>query len=314
MKQIDQIPDSKILLFKSCLVSAEYPGVESSTMYAFDKLGVDYLVSDEQSCCTGLGHYYDLFDQLPTTAVAARNFAVAKKSGYTNIVSMCATCYAINKKACSVLNSNEKVLLEVNSVFKEAELEDMIYEKDSLDKVNNFYHVVEILASKTESIGELNKVDFSGIKIATHHACHYYKMYHNDVIGDPEYPLLIDNIAKECGADVVEWYEDRSLTCGAGFPQRYINREMSLKATQAKLESLKEEEVELVIHMCPNCQVQYDRYQPVIEKEFDTKYDMVHMNVAQFTALALGADPWKVCGFQTHSVELEDFTEGLNIK
>lgn len=314
MKLIEQIPDSRILLFKSCLVSAEYPGVESSTMYAFDKLGVDYFASDEQSCCTGLGHYFDLFDQLPTTAVAARNFAVAKKSGYTNIATMCATCYAINKKACSLLNNNEKILLEVNSVFEKAELDDLMYEKDSFDKVDNFYHIIEVLASKADKIGKLNTIDFSGIKVAAHHACHYYKINYDDVIGNPEEPVLIDNIAEACGADVVEWYEDRTLTCGAGFPQRYINREMSLKATHAKLESLKEADVELVLHMCPNCQVQYDRYQPVIEKEFGTEYDLVHMNIAQFTALALGADPWKVCGFQTHSVELDDFLEGLKRK
>ena len=64
-----------------------------------------------------------------------------------------------------------------------------------------------------------------------------------------------------------------------------------------------------MIHMCPNCHIQYDRYQPVIEEEFDVKYDMVHMNIAKFVALSMGADPYKVCGFQTHSVPLEEFLE-----
>lgn len=314
MKTLEKIPDSKILLFKTCLVSTEYPGVESSTMYAFDRLGVDYFVSDEQSCCTGLGHYFDLFDQMTTTAIAARNFSVAKKSGYVNIATMCATCYAINKKACSLLNGNDEVLKKINSTLDEANLSDLRYEKDSFDKVNNFYHVVEILASKADEIGKANSIDFSGIKVAAHHACHYYKIYYDDVVGNPEHPELIDKIATTCGADMVEWYEDRSLTCGAGFSQRYVNRKMSLKATHAKLESLKEAGVDLVLHMCPNCQVQYDRYQHVIEKEFSTSYDMVHMNIAQFVALAMGADPWKVCGFQTHSVDLGDFIADLKKK
>jgi len=34
---------------------------------------------------------------------------------------------------------------------------------------------------------------------------------------------------------------------------------------------------------------------------------MVHMNIAQFVALSMGAHPYKVCGFQTHSVPLEEF-------
>ena len=37
---MDKIPDKNILLFKSCLVSTEYPGIESSTKYIFDKLTV----------------------------------------------------------------------------------------------------------------------------------------------------------------------------------------------------------------------------------------------------------------------------------
>ena len=87
-----KIPDKNILIFKSCLVSGEYPGVESSTKYLFDKLGVEYVVEDRQSCCTGLGYYYDLFDQYSTTALAARNFAIAREIGHKNIATMCSTC------------------------------------------------------------------------------------------------------------------------------------------------------------------------------------------------------------------------------
>ncbi|MDR0900843.1 MAG: heterodisulfide reductase subunit B, partial [Methanobrevibacter sp.] len=61
------IPDKNISLFKSCLVSTEYPGVESSTKFIFDKLGIEYMIDQEQSCCTGLGHYSDIFDQYSTT-------------------------------------------------------------------------------------------------------------------------------------------------------------------------------------------------------------------------------------------------------
>ena len=41
-----QVPDENILLFKSCLVSVEYPGIESSTKFVFDKIGIDYDISD----------------------------------------------------------------------------------------------------------------------------------------------------------------------------------------------------------------------------------------------------------------------------
>ena len=38
------IPIKDITLFRSCLVSAEYPGIEASTKYIFDKLGIEYVI------------------------------------------------------------------------------------------------------------------------------------------------------------------------------------------------------------------------------------------------------------------------------
>ena len=102
------IPDKNILLFKSCLVNVEYPGIESSTKYIFDRIDVEYYVDERQSCCTGLGHYYDLFDQLSTTALAARNFQLAAETDHKNIAVMCATCYAILKKSAKILNQNDR--------------------------------------------------------------------------------------------------------------------------------------------------------------------------------------------------------------
>ena len=102
-----QVPDENILLFKSCLVSVEYPGIESSTKFVFDKIGIDYDISDKQTCCTGLGHYSDVFDQFTTTAIGARNFKVASNLNRPNLVMMCATCYAINKKVANILNKKE---------------------------------------------------------------------------------------------------------------------------------------------------------------------------------------------------------------
>ena len=132
------------------MVNVEYPGVESSTKYIFDKLGIDYSINPDQSCCTGLGHYYDLFDQISTSALAARNIALAKNSGYENIVTLCSTCYAILKKSIKILNTNTKAREEINGILERAGLEDMIYEKGSMDSEKNVFHMVEIIYDKKD--------------------------------------------------------------------------------------------------------------------------------------------------------------------
>ncbi|KZX12224.1 ferredoxin:CoB-CoM heterodisulfide reductase subunit HdrB [Methanobrevibacter filiformis] len=294
------IPDKNILLFKSCLISTEYPGVESSTKYVFDKLGIEYTIDHDQSCCTGLGHYSDVFDQESTTLIAARNFDIAIKNNHPNIVTMCATCYAINKKAAKLLNNNEKIREEINTVFKECYV-DRKYEVDSIDPTENIFHVVEIIYNKKDKLKDLIKIELSDdLKIATHHACHYCKVFYNDTIGGVRDPNILDKLVESCNLKTVGWFNEKRTTCGAGFRQRFVNKDLSMKVSSEKLISLKD--VDILIHMCPNCHMQFDRYQPYIAKKTDNTFKTMHINIMQLIAMMMGADIEKVVGLQTHTI------------
>lgn len=303
------IPDKNIMLFKSCLVSGEYPGVESSTKYVFDKVGIDYLVDDRQSCCTGLGHYSDVFDQFSTTVIGARNFHLANDTDHKNIAMMCATCYAIHKKVAKLLNNNEKVRSDVNDVFKKTSLEKMKYEKCSIDSSSNIFHTVELLYNKKDEIAKHVKFNLSKFRIATHHACHYCKVQYEDTIEGFRDPKILDELVKSCGIETIGWYNDKRATCGAGFRQRFVNRDLSMKVTTDKLLALKDEKVDILVHMCPNCQMQFDRYQPFIAKDLNTEFNIFHLNIVQLIAFILGADPYKIMGIQTHTVPIEPLIE-----
>lgn len=308
-----KIPDKEILLFKSCLVSVEYPGIESSTKYVFDKLGIEYIVDDRQSCCTGLGYYYDLFNQFSTTALAARNFAIARETNHKNIATMCATCYAILKKSSNILNKNDNVRKKINEIFEDSKLGELKYKADEVDSRNNIFHTAEILFNKADEIEDYPKIDLSQFKVASHHACHYCKVHYKDTIGNLRDPMIIETLAKSCGVETVDWYDYKRTTCGAGFRQRFTNLDLSLSVTADKLLSLKENNVDILIHMCPNCQMQFDRYQPKIEEMLDTKFNIVHLNISQFIALAMGADPYKVIGVQTHTVPVDPILEKIKL-
>lgn len=305
-------PNNNILLFKTCLVNVEYPGIESSTCCILDQIDVEYIVDERQSCCTGLGHYFDLFDQLSTTAIAARNFHIALETGHGNIVTMCATCYAILKKSAKLLNHNKKIRNKVNNILNSSDLEKMEYKIGDMDPIKNIFHVAEIFFNKKEDISKLVQLDLSNLRVATHHACHYCKVYFNDTMEGVRDPNLLDGIVAALGVETVGWYDHKKVTCGSGFRQIFTNKEISLAVTAEKLLSLKENNVEILIHMCPNCQMQFDRYQPYIEKKLDTKFNISHLNIAQFIAITLGADPYNTIGIQTHTVHIEPLLKRIN--
>lgn len=306
-----KIPDKEILLFKSCLVNVEYPGVESSTKFLFDKLGIEYIISERQSCCTGLGHYADLFDQFSTTALAARNFGIAKEEEHKNIATLCATCYAILKKSANILNKKDDVRKSVNRIFKSSEMENLKYNSEDMDSRDNIFHVAEILYNKSDEIEDLIEVDLSGFRVAAHHACHYCKAHHKDTIGNVRDPMVIETLAKACGVETVDWYDRKTNTCGNGFRQRYMNKDLSFSVAAEKLMSLKENNVDILLHMCPNCQLQFDRNQKVIGESLGVEFNVICLNISQFLALALGADPYKIVGIQTHTVPVEPILDKI---
>lgn len=299
------IPDKNLLLFRSCLVSVEYPGIESSTKYVFEKLGIDYGISEKQTCCTGLGHYSDVFDQVSTTAIGARNFKVAQNLGRPNLVMMCATCYAINKKSVKLLNNKEDLRDEINELFEENGLEHLKYEKNDLTPTENIFHFVDILYGKKDEIKNHIKYDLSQYKIATHHGCHYCKVHYEDTIAGVRDPNIIDELIEACGCKTIGWYDHKRASCGTGFRQRYSNPDLSFTATADKMNSLKDEGVEIVVHLCPNCHIQFDRYQPLISKREGREFKAIHLNISQFIAIAMGADWESVVGVQAHTSKID---------
>ena len=111
-KRFTKTPDvprteTGVTLFRSCLVSAEYPGVESSTKWLFERFGIEYTVNPDQTCCTGLGYYSDLMPIQTTVGIAARNACVVVDDEHPVMSYLCSTCYAINKKARNILDVPE---------------------------------------------------------------------------------------------------------------------------------------------------------------------------------------------------------------
>jgi heterodisulfide reductase subunit B len=291
-----EIPKDKFYLFKSCIMDSHYPGATQSIRYVFDKIGIDYLDDDRQSCCTGFAYYADMMPFTTTVTINARNFALAEEAGYPNIAPVCVTSYGVLMEAKEMLNSLRN---EANEVLKE------VNRKFSGDI--DVYHVSEIFYTLRDEIKKEIKFSFDGLMVATHQGCHYMKMWREYAI-----PNLLDELIRITGAQPVQ-YEEKSLCCGMGFRHTLERRDLTRKIAKRKLRSISDVGAELVVSACPGCQVTFDRNQPYIEEEDGKKLDLVHMNYAQFIALAMGADPYKIVGIRTHTAKLEPLLERFGI-
>ena len=300
---------SGVLLFRSCLVSAEYPGVEAATKWLFERFDIEYTIHPEQTCCTGLGYYSDLMPIQTTVALAGRNACVAVEDGHPTISYLCSTCYAINKKARNILDVGEH-RSDTNAVLKQVGRE----YNDAVASSVDHKHTLDILWGAHDSIPGLVRRRLDGIKVATHPACHYCKVFPDEAMGDNENFTVPEELLEPAGVTATGNYNEKTLHCGAGFRNRFVNSSISVAVTRQKLQRLAQERVDVLVHMCPNCHVQFDRYHDIIASRSGEEYPFVHLHVQQLLALALGADPERDVGVQSHSQDVEPFLERIGAR
>jgi heterodisulfide reductase subunit B1 len=298
-----------VTLFRSCLMSTEYPGAESATKWLFERFDIPYTVNPEQSCCTGLGYYTDMMPIDTTVTVAARNACVAVEADHPVMSYLCSTCYAINKKAGHILDVPE-YRQNTNGVLAGIGRE----YTDTVAAAIDHSHVLEVLWSAHDSIPELVRRRLDGIRVATHPACHYCKVFPDDVLGDPENLMVAEDLLEPAGVISIGYYNEKTLHCGRGFRQGFVNPSIAMAVTRDKLRRLAEVGVDALVHMCPNCAIQFDRHHSFIERASNEEYPFVHLHVQQLLALALGADPDTVCGVGSHSQDVEPLLERIGAR
>ncbi len=268
-------------LFKSCILGAYYPRVEDSLRIVFDRLGVRYFDDPNQSSCTGHGYHSGIYPLRSTLEVNRRNFSLARAAGCDEIVTSCVTSYATLKEMKKFL-------------------------KDTVD----IYHGSEVIHENRDRLSEMLKYSLEGIRLVTHHGCHYTKIFYEDVrVGDPEDPMLLDEIATSLGAEVVE-YEEKGLCCGMGFRHLLLDQEYCRDIALKKLTSIKKVEPDLILVHCPGCLLTLDRFQPILEEETGVELRIPVIHYAELTALLLGANPDEI-GAAAHQTRIDRVIERI---
>ena len=136
-------------------------------------------------------------------------------------------------------------------------------------------------------------------------------MHYQDTIGGVRDPNILDELIEECGCKTIGWYDHKRATCGTGFRQRYSNPELSFTATADKMNAIADEDVDIMVHLCPNCHIQFDRYQHLIGEREGRDFRAIHLNISQFIALAMGGDFDKVIGVKAHTVPIDSVIKDL---
>lgn len=288
---VEKVPvDDSYFLFRSCVSSSKYPGIESSTEEVFSRLGIELEDSAEQSCCGGFITFTSLAEVTASLPAVARNLSVIEESG-KNALTMCNGCHMFLNEFGHFMDQNPDITDKVNEMLGMVGRE---YTGSS-----HVLHMLEAVAALKDRIAALITRPLKGLRIATHYGCHYLYGFKHDAVDDPYMPTVLEELIEITGAENVTYPEARTC-CGSGLTQIIIHKEdMSLPFLKRKLDSLGEAEVDALIVVCPYCMTILDRGQFKMEERAIAEYGVPVLYINQLLGLAMGIDPVRL-GLEAH--------------
>lgn len=291
----------KYAFFIGCNTPIRAPQYEMSVRKICEKLGIELVDIEEFGCC---GYPMETITHDGFLLLSARNLAVAEEKGL-NILTICNACTAALTRVNKMLKEDDKLRKEVNEKLKKIGKE----YKGTIE-VNHF---ARILYEKVgiDKIKEKIVKPLTGIKIASHYGCHYFKptkVY--DRRDDPEVPTTLDKLVEATGAEPIDY---NTKLCCCGGPIIGSDENLSMSLANNKLKDVANTDAHALNLVCPFCEIMYGMNQGKMKAQFEESYTVPTIFYPQLLGLAMGYS-LKDLGMQLNRVKpveiMDKFKDG----
>lgn len=273
--------------FPGCSAEATAVGLGVSVQAIAKPLDIELIELEDWTCCGSTP--YGSLDKLESILIAARNLALAEKTGL-DLVTPCPSCFLTLYQANLYLKEHPHLATQVNEALAVVNL---AYhgEVQVRQLIEVLYHEVtpEVIASKV-------KRPLNGLKVAPYYGCQMVRPDYG--FDNPEFPQSLDRIVKSLGAEAIP-YPLKNRCCGGALiiPEE----DLALSLIRKLLGNAVENGAQCITTVCPLCQMNLDAYQSSVNTKFKTNYNLPVLFTSQLIGLALGIDPIPL-GFNTNIV------------
>lgn len=281
----------KYAIFLGCTVPVRGTNYEQSFREVVKDFGIELVDIPSFSCC---GYPSKSVSQLNALALSARNLAIAQQNGITDIITLCNACTENTTLANHVFHQESETKEKLNKI-----LADLGYSYDGSIKVR---HAARFIYEDIglERIKKSIKNPLTALKIAAYPGCHYTKpseIYEG--FDDPERPHTLNDLVKVTGASLAKY---ETACCGGG--TLGAKEETALKMSLATLKSMKQDNADGIVLICPFCDVMFEQNQKKIEKTFGEEFNLPILYYPQLLGLALGL-PGESLGLSINRIKLD---------
>jgi len=273
--------------FPGCSSEATAAGLDISAQAIAKPLDMELIELEDWTCCGSTP--YGSLDELESIAVAARNLALAEKTGL-DLVTPCSSCFVTLSKANLHLKEHRELMSQVNEALAVANLE---YHGDVRVRL-----LVEVLMNEItpKVIATKVKRPLNGLKVAPYYGCQEARP--NYGFDDPEFPLALDRLVDSLGAEAVP-YPLKNHCCGGSLV--ISEEDLALDLMRKLLANAVNNGAQCITTPCPLCQTNLDAYQSRVNSKFKTNYNLPVLFITQLIGVAFGLNS-KDLGLKTNIV------------
>ncbi|MDX1613036.1 MAG: CoB--CoM heterodisulfide reductase iron-sulfur subunit B family protein [Candidatus Promineifilaceae bacterium] len=271
---------SKYLFYPGCSMQRSARPYLDSTMAIREDMGMELEDVQDWNCC-GATEYTSVH-KTAAYALVGRNLALAAKQvdGADTLVAGCSACYLNLSKTDRYMRDDEKLNSVVNEALAAGGLQ---YDPGSVQ----VRHLLDVIFNDVGLEAVKSKVTkpLKGLRVAPYYGCMIVRPDPDNRFGNTEYPQALDKLMKALGAEVID-FPLKTHCCGGHMTQ--ISQSTAYELIRRLLYGADQYRADVLVTLCPMCQLNLDAYQGETNKHFGTSFHIPVLYFTQLMGLAFG--------------------------
>ncbi len=270
----------KYTYYPGCSLERNASAYHDSTLAVARPLGLEFEEITDWNCC-GASEYMSV-ELLPAFALVGRNLALAARQSQNGgqLVAPCSACYLNLTKGDHYMAESAELSNKVNQALAAGGLH---YEPGTM-KVR---HLLDIVVNDVgyEAIADKVTKPLYDLRVAPYYGCLSVRPAFQRKFDDQEYPTSLDRLMRVLGAEVVD-FPLKAHCCGGHMTQ--ISEVVALELIRRLLKNAADYEADVIVTLCPMCQLNLDAYQDNVNRYFKTNFRIPILYFTQLMGLAFG--------------------------
>jgi heterodisulfide reductase subunit B len=261
--------------FPGCSLAQAASAYADSIGAVSESLGLNLAEIADWNCCGATA--YIAVDLLPAYALVARNLALVD-GDLDQLVTPCSLCYVNLRKAQRALDEHDALRARVDDALAAGGLR---YRPGR----TSVRHLLDVVVNDIglEAVASRVVRPLYGLRVAPYYGC--LTVRPGGGFDDPEQPASLDLLLRVLGAEVVE-FPLKADCCGGHMT--LTSAEVAYTLLRRLLQSATDHGADLVVTLCPMCQLNLDVYQHSVNRQYGTNFRLPVLFFTQAMGLAFG--------------------------